>query len=123
MPFDPRSLPPDASINRVRFAELPSFAAHETALNRTAFELLSAGALQERIVEAEIFDEVTDRSYLLRAFSTLLSDPATRDALRLAHSFGGYLACLIATLKLGSTANREARPDWDDSYWAYWGSV
>src|SRR3954471_9430522 len=123
MPFDRQSLTPDASINRVRFAELPSFAAHETALNRTAFELLSAGAMQERIIEAQIFDEVPDRSYLLRAFSILLSDPDNHGALRLAESFGSYLACLIATLKVGAPANRDARPDWDDSYWAYWGAV
>ena len=36
---------------------------------------------------------------------------------------GLALGCLLYILKQGEAANRSARPEWDDSYWAHWGSI
>jgi len=101
--FDPCSLAPLASINRVRLGR------------RTARELLSAAALAELVREAGLRPDAPVRSFLDACLAG--EGPARRAAGTVAERFGQRLGTLLATLRAG---NRAARPEWDDDYWNRW---
>ena len=129
--IDPQRLTPTASLNRVRIVELPSVAVEPDVLGQAAYWLLSARALADLVREhagrlglGDARD--AEPADLLPRFDRCLVDDeaavrATADGI--ARRFGRRLAYLILTLRRGDAANRRARPDWDESYWAYWAAV
>jgi hypothetical protein len=129
--LDPERLTPAASLNRVRIVELPGVAAEPEVLGRTAYELLSAEALAEIVRQhADALGLVgvsaAEPADLLPRFDRCFADDemtvrATAEAI--ARRCGRRLGSLVLTLRRGDAANRRARPDWDDSYWAHWAAV
>jgi hypothetical protein len=95
--LDPTNLTPAASLNRVRFTELPGLELPDGMVGWAAYALLSA-----------------------RALASLTARHGEREAAR---RFGERLGWLLATLMRGDPASRAARPDWDDSYWRHWASI
>jgi len=96
--LDPAQLTPAASLNRVRFVEVPGVALPPEMLDRTAFELFSARALED------LSRTVPDSDILARRF-------------------GERLGWLLVTLRRGDPPSRGVRPDWDDSYWQHWAGI
>ncbi len=132
MPLDPRHLTPTASLNRLRIVDLPGIALDAEARGKTGFDLLSTPALAQmireqadalRLAPADIAREDRDMPPLLDA--CLASQDATirAAAAYIGRRFGRNLGWLLLALKRGDAVNREARPDWDDSYWSYWAKV
>ena len=129
--INPERLTPVASLNRVRIVELPGVAVESDVLGRTGYELLSARALADivrqhadplRIAE----ERDTETAALLPRFGLCFEDgdSAVRAAAEaVARQFGRRLGYLILTLRRGDAANRRARPDWDDRYWAHWATI
>jgi hypothetical protein len=127
--FDPQNLTTAASLNRVHLAGLPGVRLEEgDIIGKTGFELLSADALS-RYIQAS-----ADRLLLINASPAELpfklnayfvsTNPAIREtAEAVAQRYGHYLGYLIAVLKRGDPINREARPEWDDSYWQHWAGI
>jgi hypothetical protein len=91
--LDPARLTPAASLNRVRFVEVPGIMLPAEMLGRTAHDLLSA-----------------------RAYADLARQEGAEHAAR---RLGERLGWLIVTLRRGDADSRAARPDWDDSYWRH----
>ncbi|MGN6700547.1 MAG: hypothetical protein ACTHMR_20525 [Thermomicrobiales bacterium] len=129
--LDPACLTPAASLNRVRIADLPGVALPDEVRGRTAYELLAAAALAEQVRQqagALYLRDARDAgtATLLRHLDGCLDseDPDIRaTATALAGRFGAAVGYLLLALRRGDAANRHARPDWDDSYWAHWASV
>jgi hypothetical protein len=131
MPFDPLNLRPDASMNRVVIADpLPSPFADKVR-GRTSFSLLSLNAFTDTIATQATSlrlsrAELSTRDRLPEALeSRLRSDEAyvSHPAEALADERGAYLAYHIATLHRGDEASRAARPEWDETHWAYRASI
>jgi hypothetical protein len=130
-PLDPARLTPTASLNRVRIVDLPSLALDPAVRGRTGYELLSAQALAAVIrplapALALTAEEQSDDTLLLPAFDRRLCsrDPAVRAiAHNLAHRFGRSLGYLLLTLRRGDLVNRQARGEWDDTYWSHWAGI
>jgi hypothetical protein len=131
LPLRPHHLTPAASLNRVTIADLPTVELEPDVCGKTAYELLSLQALTADIVRhvddlALAAIAQADPARLPRALERCFQsqDPAICAAAEaVAHRFGRHLAYLIATLKRGDQANRDAREDWDDSYWAHWSRI
>lgn len=131
IPLDPANLTPSASLNRVRLVSLSGIALPSHIAGATAYDLLSARTLAEWVRQhADLLGLATlraaDPDTLLRALdhSFTDSDPTVRAAAEsVAHRFGQHLGYLVLTLRRGDPANRAARPDWDDSYWAHWSGI
>ncbi len=131
LPLDPANLTPAASLNRVRLVALPGVALPLHVAGATAYDLLSARVLAEWVRRHAgalgLADRRTaDPDTLLRGLdrSFAAPDPATRAAAEaVARRFGEHLGYLVLVLRRGDPANRAARPDWDDSYWAHWARV
>jgi hypothetical protein len=136
MPFDPREITPNASLNRVRIIDLPGlsprYALRHEERGKTAYELLGAKA---------IFDLMCAHATALKLPLPLPPAP-TKDFMRLMHAcyqspdetvsktalyvratVHRRIALLLAALRRGDAMNREARPEWDETYWDYWHSV
>ena len=131
-PFDPQNITPDVSLNRVRIVDLPGVAIDDPHVRGSvAFRLLSAETLAAHVRQQAgalglNAPESADRGALLKAFDKCFSstNPATcRVAEEIARWYGRRLGYLLLTLKRCDPINREARPEWDDSYWAYWAKV
>ena len=129
-PFNPDRLTPSASLNRVRIVDLPGVALEASVKGKTAYELLSAQALTDYLREHAdalgLDAGLSDAARLPVAFDRCFEadDKHIRAAAEeAAGQFGRRLGYLILTLKRGDAANRRAREEWDDSYWAYWASV
>lgn len=133
MPFDPRILTPTASINRVRIVDLPpAYALRDEERGKTAYELLGAQAVYALIRErAHLLDlpmPLPDHptNAIMVAFQTCFTaknpiiQGIAKEIRAIVHR---RLALLLAVLRRGDAANREARPEWDDSYWNYWRST
>jgi hypothetical protein len=129
--LDPRNLTPIASINRVRIVDLPGVALDEDVRGRLAFDLLGLDALavmvRARPADLRLSDnDARDPRNLPLLLSRRLESPdaAVRDSAReVAARFGRRLGYLLLTLKRGDPVNRQARPDWDGSYWSHWSGI
>ena len=130
-PLDPEHLTPAASLNRVRVMDLPGRALEDEVKGQFAFDLLSTGALVDLmrrdaarlgLTTGDLADGSQASHLLDRAFAA--DDPTIRAAAdAVAARYGRRLAYLILTLKRGDPVNRQARADWDDSYWEQWAGV
>lgn len=131
MPLDPDRLTPAASLNRTRIVGLPGVALDASIRDRAASDVLSAGALAEQVrwnARALGLDALRDASAtdLLPAFAArfALQTPAVRVAAdAVARRFGRALGALILMLRRGDHISREARPEWDASYWDQWAAL
>ena len=132
-PLDPRNLTPDASLNRVRVMDLPNLAVDAGVKGKTGYELVSAATLARLIRPyCSVFQlnpTLSDRD-LNRAFDRCLSgddggsNPSVRKvAAAIAQRIGRNLGYLLLTLKRGDWVNREARSEWDASYWDHWAGI
>lgn len=113
--FDPHRLTPTTSLNRVVV----------TSEGKKAYELLSAEALTRLIQQqADSFplDPQMTPHELRMVFDQKLGDghPAAQ---QIAREFARRFAAFLLTLKCGTPADRTARPEWDESYWAYWAAL
>ena len=129
-PFNPDRLTPAASLNRVRIVDLPGVAREASVKGKTAYELLSAQALTDYLREhadaLRLDAGLSDAAHLPVAFDRCFeadNKHIRAAAEEAAGHFGRRLGYLILTLKRGDAANRRAREEWDDSYWAYWASI
>ena len=130
-PLDPARLTPTASLNRVRIVDLPGLALDPDVRGRTGYALLSAQALAAVIrphapALALTAEKQSDDTLLLPAFDRSLAsrDPAVRAVARdLARRFGRSLGYLLLTLRRGDLVNRQARGEWDDTYWSHWAGI
>ena len=129
-PLTPDRLTPSASLNRVRIVDLPGVALEASVKGKTAYELLSAQALADYLREHAsalgLDADLSDAARLPIAFDRCFeadNKHIRAAAEEVAGHFGRRLGYLILTLKRGDAANRRAREEWDDSYWAYWASI
>lgn len=108
------------SLNRVRLVTLPGVPVDEAALNKTAYEVLSAAALKRQLASlvepvpllpADIIRQADDH------FDHPDRAPLLTEA---AATYGRRLGYLLLLLKRAGEANREARPEWQDAHWAVW---
>src|SRR5690554_11876 len=98
---------------------------------KTGYDLVSAWALsnliRERADSLKLPDALTksDRELPIlfdRCFESL--DPQVREAaLSIQKQFTRNLYILLLTLKRGDEVNRQARANWDESYWNHWREV
>jgi hypothetical protein len=130
-PLNPEHITPDVSLNRVWIMDLPGVPLDADVRGRRAGDVLSAGALAALVRQhaAALWLSEADRTEdgrLLLLLDTCLAagDSTVRaQAEAIARQFGRRLAYLVLTLTRGDAANRAARPEWDDSYWAYWAAI
>ncbi|MBN1565169.1 MAG: hypothetical protein JXA10_15095, partial [Anaerolineae bacterium] len=128
--FDPRHIGPTASLNRVIVADVPGIEIEEGVCGKTGYRLVSAKALANLMRDAAEtlgIDPALDDDALNRAFDACLAapdnSPVHEAAQQIARQMGRNLGYLLLTLRRGDVANRAARPEWDDSYWAYWAGI
>ena len=129
--IDPANLTPAVSLNRLRISDLPGSVLPAEVRGRTVYEFLSASALADRVRQQGLALGLgdltgTDTDTALRHFDGCFNaaEPhirAVADAE--ARRFGQYLGYVILALRRGDQVNREARLDWDDSYWAHWAAI
>jgi len=128
-PLDPDHLTPAASLNRLRIVDLPGI--EPEIKGKTGYDLVSARALSMLIREhadaLKLPDAHTknDRELPILFDGCFESDdPHARDvAQRIEKRFAKNLAAMLLTLKRGDEVNRQARTDWDDSYWNHWRDI
>jgi hypothetical protein len=129
-PFNPDRLTPSASLNRVKIVDLPGVDLESAVKGKTAYELLSAQALADYLREHAgalgLDAGLSGAAALPVAFDRCFE--AESRAIRAAAEeaagyFGRRLGYLVLTLKRGDAANRRAREEWDDTYWAHWASI
>jgi hypothetical protein len=128
-PLDPHHLTPPASLNRVQVIDLPGLAVDDGVKSKSGYALVSMAALAGIIREhaaALALDPAAPDHVLCRALDACLDDPspevsAAADAV--ARRIGRNLGYLLLTLRRGDAVNRAARPEWDPSYWAHWGTI
>ena len=119
----------DCSINRVFAAALPSGEYEEDLTGVAAGELFSAAAVISLIKGYRRFLNIEDNipdTELPRKLAGCLSseDASVRDmAEYLTRRLGSRLGAVFLILKTGLPANREARPDWNEKHWNYWGGL
>lgn len=132
MPLDPLRLNPSASLNRLRIMNIPGIEVDPEVRGKTGYELVSTqyittqilkSADQLRLTAEEISGEQRQIPILLNRCLDSDDMNVRSAAMGIARSFGRNLAYLLVTLKRGDLVNREARPDWDSSYWDYWATI
>ncbi len=129
--LDPEHLTPRSSLNRVCIVGLPGIDLEPDVKGKMAGELLSAGRIADDVREHAAALGIGGGQPLsggeaLAALnrSVRSADQVVRDAAsEMACYFGRRLGYLLLTLKRGDEINRQARPDWDDSYWAHWARI
>lgn len=129
--LDPAHLTPVASLNRLRILDLPRIVLPAEVRARTVYEFLSAAALADRVRRQALILDLGDvreenADTLLLRFDRCFTDrrAAVRAvALAEAERHGRYLGYVILALRRGDMINRQARQDWDDSYWAHWAAI
>ncbi|MGE3911947.1 MAG: hypothetical protein AB7K36_21490 [Chloroflexota bacterium] len=124
--IDPRRLTPAASLNRVRFVEVPGLPLPAEMLGRTAYHLLAARSVAELAQQEMGVAGVNPPPDILLQLHRALADssmPLATVAQRVAERVGMRLGWLVVTLRRGDPASRDARPDWDDSYWRHWAGI
>jgi hypothetical protein len=130
-PLDPEHLTPAASLNRLRLVALPGVALEPDVGGKTGYDLLAAESLAETILRHAValgLDDMCPASAaeLLPAFDCCLAADDARvrfEAEALARDFGRSLGYLLLALRRGDECNRQARADWDESYWAWWAGI
>lgn len=130
MPFDPQRLTPAASLNRVPFVAAPSLAIPTQMQGLATLDLLSAGALDALILEHRDALALTEEeaassrlSFVLRARLASSTTSIAEAARSVLSTYGTRLGYLLAILVRGDTESREARPEWDETYWQHWSSI
>jgi hypothetical protein len=111
--------------------DLPGVPLDADVRGRRAGEVLSAGALAALVrahasplglAAADLSDD--SRLPLFLDDCLAATAPTVRATARqIARQYGRRLGYLLLTLKRGDAANRAARIEWDDSYWAYWAGI
>ena len=119
MPLDPYSITPNGSLNRVKMMSAPGLP--EAWRGKTMYQVMGRENLVKRIAEA--FPELANQADPVRDFSEHYLARNNSLAEAIADEMGLALGCLLLILKQGDAANREARPEWDDSYWSQWGGI
>ena len=127
MTLDPYNLTPAASLNRVRLVSGAGLVLPAHIEGFTAYGLLGAVAYTELMREADP-DGVettggTNLTEIVEAWSRSRSTASREAAAYVTREYASRLAFLMATLKLGSHQAREARPEWDESYWRHWATI
>ena len=115
------------SLNRLRIVELPGIELPEQVQGKLAFDLLSSDAVKSMI--RPFTDELGLTSAnvnlitgLDRCFS--VGPPEARARARaLARQYGRNLGYVLLALKRGDAANRNARAEWSDEHWEFWGTI
>ena len=129
MPLDPFNLTREASVNRAAIIDLPGVELPADVRGQRAYDLLSAIAISAAIKPYKtalgIADNTPDTSLPPALDRCLQSgDDAIREqADAVAKIIGVRFGCLLLMLKRGDTINRQARTEWDDSYWAHWATI
>jgi hypothetical protein len=119
MPLDPYSITPNGSLNRVKMMSAPGLP--EAWRGKTTYQVMGRESLVKRIAEA--FPDLANQADPVRDFSEHYLAQQYPVAEAIADEMGLALGCLLLILKQGEAPNREARPEWDDSYWMQWGSI
>lgn len=120
---------PQISMNRIVIADLPGVALPSDVQGKTAYELVSAVALnaliRQHAKKLKLDSSLNDHDLNL-AFAECFDNPdglVRTMAETIAWRFGRNLGFILAVLKRGDAVNRQARPEWDDRYWALWSKV
>lgn len=129
--FDALHLTPHASLNRVRIVDLPGVDMETALRGKTAYDLLGAEQIahQVRAHASELqLPDARERTALdlLPALSRCLMTDDERiraTALQVTCSVGRALGYVLLTLWRGDVVNRQARDDWDESYWSHWAGI
>jgi hypothetical protein len=115
------------SLNRARIVDLPGMDLPAAVKGKTGFELLSAVALSHRLRrEVDALHLPLDTTDWPRAFARCFSadSPEVRAVAEgIACEYGRHVGYLLLRLKRGDKINRDARPDWEPSHWAYWRAI
>ena len=119
MPLDPYGITPSGSINRVKLMSAPGLP--EAWRGKTTFQVMGRESLIKHIVEA--FPELANQTDPVRDFIEFYLAQERPAAKAIADDMGLALGSLLHVLKEGEAANRDARPEWDDSYWMHWRNV
>ena len=120
-------LHPNSQINRVRVVELPGCELDEAVRNKNAVQFLSAQAVADLIHEQMPFLSLTGvPSDDLRLWEAAFSSPdefTRQKAVGVANEVGRRLGIMLAVLKRGDAANREARTEWQPAEWTFWSEI
>lgn len=118
MPLNPSVITPDVSINQVVVMHAPDLP--DALKGKTAYQLVSRKYLAQTI-ETDMPDLMTHPDPI-PVFDTLLGQRDPR-ALKLADQFALRFFWFIHTLKFPHPDNQQARPNWDESYWAFFANL
>jgi hypothetical protein len=110
------------SLNRTRIAAQPDASLDEDLAGRSAYELLSATAVETLVrIEAPDLGLDPERPDLLLAFDDCFHDSRTAPAAgRVADTLGRRLGAVLLVLARGAAADRHARPEWGKEHWDFW---
>lgn len=117
-----------ASFNRFNIVALPGIAMPPDIEGKTGYAVVSSEALLSLCREhAAAFGLEAGRLNLER-LPLLLNQPvhhlAAQHAIQqIGDTLGKRFGYLLILVKKGGTLNRAARPEWNDSHWAYWHSI
>jgi len=114
MPLDVYAPTSTISINRVKLMDAPNLP--ESLKGKFVYELISRTTLLQQIAEY-LPALVTQHIDPIPVFDELVAQN-NEIALNIAHTFAQRFFWFLHTLKFPHPANREARPEWDDSYWS-----
>lgn len=116
MPLNPQHLTPTASLNRVVVSS-PNPKLH----GKTGYELVSAEAMM-RLVQQHGSYPPADAymAWILLDAGLVIGEAFAEPVIQ---GLGAGLATLLNTLLTGPDYSRQARPEWDESYWQHWGQV
>lgn len=116
MPLNPQHMTPTASLNRVVVSS-PNPDLH----GKTGYQVISAKAMTELVTQHGSYPPADDYMAWILLDAALVIGEAFAEPVM--NGLGEGLAALLTTLTQGPTFSREARPEWDESYWAHWGQV
>lgn len=132
MPLDPFRLNPSASLNRLRIMNIPGIELDPEVRGKTGYDLVSTQYMTTQILKTadqlklsteEISGEGREIPILLNRCLSADDADVRSTAQNIVRVFGRNLAYLLLTLKRGDLVNREARADWDSSYWDHWATI
>jgi len=124
-PFWPPS--PLNSFNRVRVVDLPGLALDPDVRGATAYDLLSAPALETLIrthaASLNLDPTATDLPRQLDASFDSPEAGVRAAAEAVGRVFGRRLGTVLLALHRGDAVNRAARAEWVEAHWDWWGQV